>query len=86
MDIYARERKREAFKAKLFEHLRSCGIEPESLTIGRARGNEPFWIVLICDAGRYRSKKIMLPAGTDPLGDAAFSAIVSELVGVSTST
>jgi hypothetical protein len=85
MDVYARERRREAFKAKLFGHLRSCGIVPESLTIGRGPGNEPFWIVLICDAGRYRSKKIVLSAGTDPLGDAAFPAIVSELVGVNSS-
>ena len=61
------EARRANFRERLEAEFASSGHALLDLTIGRTRGNAPFWNVTLKDrAGQLRTVRVELPAGSDP--------------------
>jgi hypothetical protein len=61
------EARRANFRERLEFEFESSGHALLDLTIGRTRGNAPFWNVTLKDStGQLRTVRVELPAGSDP--------------------
>lgn len=71
------ERRREAFRARLQESLRSHGIVFVSATLGRGANNAPFWdITTQSPTGEVVSSRIPLTLITEPYSDQALASVI----------
>ena len=63
------EARRASFREQLQSELEGSGLVLLDLTMGRTRGNVPFWNVTVKDQrGQLRNVRVELPLGADPYG------------------
>lgn len=61
------EARRARFRERLELEFESSGRALLDLTVGRTRGNAPFWNVTLKDsAGQLKTVRVELPVGSDP--------------------